>query len=56
MIRGNEMKKLDLPVVKFTPEQIQFRKEVRTFLEDERNKGSFQTHSDSWLSGYSYEF
>ena len=50
------MKKLDLPVVYFTPEQNSFRQEVRTFLEKERELGSFQTHADSWLSGYSYEF
>jgi len=50
------MKKLDLPVVKFTQEQDAFRKEVRAFLESERSNGSFQTHADSWMSGYSYEF
>lgn len=50
------MKKLDLPVVKFTPEQNAFRLEVRTFLKEQRDSGSFRTHADSWLSGYSSEF
>lgn len=50
------MKKLDLPVVKFTSEQNEFRKEVRAFLEKEREEGSFRTSADSWMSGYSEEF
>ena len=49
------MKNLDLPVVKFTVEQNEFRKEVRQFLKSEREAGTFQTHADSWMSGYSYE-
>ena len=50
------MKNLDLPVVKFTAEQNEFRKTVRQFLISEREAGTFQTHADSWMSGYSYEF
>lgn len=50
------MKKLDLPVVKFTPEQNAFRLEVRAFLEAQRDLGAFRTHADSWMSGYSSEF
>ena len=50
------MKKLDLPVVKFTPEQSVFRLEVRTFLEEQSDSGAFRTHADSWLSGYSSAF
>ena len=50
------MKKLDLPVVKFTPEQNAFRLEVRTFLEEQSDSGAFRTHADSWLSGYSSAF
>lgn len=50
------MKKLDLPVVKFTSEQNEFRKEVRAFLEKEREEGSFRTAADAWMSGYSADF
>lgn len=50
------MKKLDLPVVKFTSEQNAFRFDVRAFLEAQRDLGAFRTHADSWMSGYSSEF
>ncbi|WP_085990946.1 acyl-CoA dehydrogenase family protein [Oceanobacillus senegalensis] len=50
------MNKLELPVVEFTTEQMEFRKEVRTFLENERAKGTFESKCDSWLSGYDTEF
>jgi len=50
------LKKLDLPVVKFTSEQDAFRLEVRTFLEEQSDSGAFRTHADSWLSGYSSAF
>lgn len=50
------MNKLELPVVEFTAEQIRFRKEVRAFLEKERDNGTFESKCDSWLSGYDQEF
>lgn len=50
------MRQLQLPAYEFNEEENQFRKEVRTFLQQERKKGTFNTHSDSWLSGYSAEF
>jgi alkylation response protein AidB-like acyl-CoA dehydrogenase len=50
------MKELQLPLVQLTPEQEAFRQEVRSFLDEEREKGTYATHADSWLSGYSAEF
>lgn len=50
------MKELQLPLVRLTPEQEAFRQEVRSFLEEEREKGTYATHADSWLSGYSAKF
>lgn len=50
------MKNLDLPVVSFTAEQNKFRQEVREFLQKEKDSGSFISHADSWMSGYSSEF
>ena len=50
------MKELQLPLVRLTPEQEAFRQEVRSFLDEARKKGTFATHADSWLSGYSAEF
>ncbi len=41
---------------KFTKEQEELRKQVRDFLEDELKKGSFKTHCDAWMGGYSREF
>lgn len=43
--------RLKLPTVQFTKEQEQFREDVRTFLQGELKKGTFQTKCDSWLSG-----
>lgn len=42
---------LNLPTVQFTKEQEVFREEVRAFLQEELQKGTFQTKCDSWLSG-----
>ncbi|WP_087972377.1 acyl-CoA dehydrogenase family protein [Oceanobacillus rekensis] len=50
------MNKLDLPIIEFTDEQVKFRKEVRKFLEDARDSGTFESKCDSWLSGYDPEF
>lgn len=47
---------IDLPVVKFPPEYKRFRDEVRSFLEKEREKGTFTPAIDSWLGGYHPEF
>jgi len=41
---------------KFSDAQEQLRKEVSSFLEDELRKGSFMTHCDAWMGGYSAEF
>lgn len=40
-----------LPTVQFTEEQEQFRFEIRSFLQKELEKGTFETKCDSWLSG-----
>ncbi|WP_342560349.1 acyl-CoA dehydrogenase family protein [Psychrobacillus sp. FSL W7-1457] len=50
------MRQLQLPAFQFTEEQMAFRQEVRAYLEQEKLDGAFETHSDSWLSGYSAEF
>lgn len=50
------MKKLKLPVVEFTEEQMRFRREVRDYLNEEKSNGTFESKCDSWLSGYSPEF
>lgn len=50
------MRQLQLPAYEFNKEENQFRKEVRIFLHEEREKGTFHTHADSWLSGYSSKF
>jgi len=50
------MNKLNLPVVKFTKEHLEFRNEVRNFILKEKEAGGFETRCDSWLSGYSVEF
>ena len=40
----------------FTKEQEAFRQEVRGFLEDEINKGTFKPMCDGWIQGFSWEF
>lgn len=50
------MDRLNLPTVQFTKEQELFREEVRTFLQQELQKGTFQTKCDSWLSGSDQAF
>ena len=40
----------------FTPEQEQFRQEVKDFLEAEIKQGTFQPSCDAWIQGYSPEF
>jgi len=41
---------------RFTDEEVEFRKEVRDFLEGELRNSSFEVHSDAWLCGFSPEF
>lgn len=45
-----------LPTVRFSEEQEQFRLEVRSFLQKELEKGTFDTKCDSWLSGSNPSF
>lgn len=47
---------MKLPTSHFTKEQHQFRLEVREFLQEEMNKGTFKTKCDSWLSGSNPSF
>lgn len=42
---------MNLPNVQFTEEQKQFRQEVRSFLKQHIENGTFETRCDSWLSG-----
>lgn len=42
---------MNLPNIQFTEEQKQFRHEVRSFLKQHIEKGTFETRCDSWLSG-----
>ncbi len=41
---------------RFTPEQEDFRKEVRGFLESEKQKGAYETKCDAWIIGHDPEF
>ena len=45
-----------LPTVQFTEEQEKFRLEIRSFLQKELEKGTFNTKCDSWLSGCNPSF
>ena len=40
----------------FTEEQKAFREEVRSFLKEELEAGSFVPRQNSWIEGYSREF
>lgn len=42
---------MNLPNIQFTEKQKQFRQEVRSFLKQHIEKGTFETRCDSWLSG-----
>ena len=50
-MRNLEVLNMNLPKVQFTEEQKQFRQEVRAFLKQHIEKGTFETRCDSWLSG-----
>ena len=39
-----------------TEEQQELREEVRSFLDAEISRGTFQPQEDSWMHGYSREF
>ncbi len=47
---------MKLPTVRFTEEQERFRLEVRSFLQKELEKGTYETKCDSWLSGSNPSF
>lgn len=49
-------KDLQLPVIKLPEAAEKVRKEVRTFIKEELQKGTFEPHCDSWLGGFSPEF
>jgi len=50
------MKKLHIPAFEFTERQNEFRQEVRSFLQEEKQKGAFETHADTWLNGNNENF
>ncbi len=45
-----------LPKVELPPSALNLRHEVRTFLREELDSGSFTPRCDAWLAGYSAEF
>lgn len=47
---------IQLPTVEFNEEQEKFRLEVRNYLQQELDKGTFRSKCDSWLSGDDPEF
>lgn len=47
---------MKLPVVSFSKEQHAFRQEVRAFLQEQLQRGAFQTACDCWLSGCDITF
>jgi hypothetical protein len=50
------LKDFSLPVVKFSENTENLRKDVRRFIEEELKNESFISKCDSWLSGFSAEF
>lgn len=50
------LRKIELPVVQFTEDQYKFRKQVRNFLHEELEKGTFESNCDSWLGAFDPEF
>lgn len=50
------MKALQIPVVELTGEFDELRREVREFIQQELEAGTFKAKCDCWLSGYSLEF
>ncbi|WP_307724491.1 acyl-CoA dehydrogenase family protein [Aneurinibacillus danicus] len=53
---GFLFKDLQLPVIKLPEAAEKVRKEVRAFIKEELQKGTFEPHCDSWLGGFSPEF
>ncbi|MER2106459.1 MAG: acyl-CoA dehydrogenase family protein [Solibacillus sp.] len=47
---------MKLPTVSFTKEQQAFRQEIRAFLQEHLQRGTFQTACDCWLSGNDVAF
>ncbi|WCK56359.1 acyl-CoA dehydrogenase family protein [Aneurinibacillus sp. Ricciae_BoGa-3] len=47
------MKSLKIPVVYFSEHEQSLRREIRQFIYDQRENGTFEPKCDSWLSGYS---
>jgi Acyl-CoA dehydrogenase, N-terminal domain/Acyl-CoA dehydrogenase, middle domain len=50
------MKALQIPVVKLPKETEELRKEIRKFVKEEIESGSFEPKCDCWLSGFSADF
>ncbi|GEN36742.1 acyl-CoA dehydrogenase family protein [Aneurinibacillus danicus] len=50
------MKSLQLPVVQLSEQTEALRREIRDFIQEEQERGTFEPKCDSWLSGYSPEF
>jgi hypothetical protein len=50
------LRSISIPVVKFPKTTETLRREIRMFLSDEIEQGSFNPKVDSWLSGYLPEF
>jgi hypothetical protein len=50
------MKALQIPVVELPKEMEELRREVRQFIKEELENGSFEPMCDTWLSGFSKEF
>ena len=50
------MKAIRIPVIELPKETEELRKEIRQFVREEIEKGSFEPKCDCWLSGFSPEF
>lgn len=50
------MKNLQIPVIELPKETEYLRNEIRQFISNEIESGSFEPKCDSWLSGFSAEF
>jgi hypothetical protein len=47
------MKAIRIPIIELPKESEELRDEIRQFISEERQKGTFEPKCDSWLSGYS---
>lgn len=50
------MKAIRIPIIQLPKEYESIRDEIRQFISEERQKGTFEPKCDSWLSGYSPDF